>query len=68
MIKEKVSLKTGFKDIELVNNFTFTKPFTPEDETLTLSMKIRRHKVFERDLEKIKAMYPYYNDLTKGES
>ncbi len=65
LLRQIVSIKTGFKDVELVSRMTFVKPFTPEDETLSLTQKVKRHKVFERDEDAIRSIYPKYNETRK---
>ncbi len=62
IINENVSMENGFKEIELIHGFAFTKPFTPESGTLTHTLKVKKHKVIERDIELIRKMYPRYND------
>ncbi len=61
-INKIVCEATGFKEIEFIHDIAFVKPFTPEDDTLTNSLKIKRHKVVERDYQAIKSMYPNYNE------
>lgn len=61
-INNSISLKTGFKKLELIHNICFTDPFTPETETLTHTLKVKKHKVYDRDYKLIKNMYPHYNE------
>ena len=65
LIKSLVNEKNGFKEIELIYNFSFTTPFTVDDNTLTNTLKIRRHKVMLRDYDRIKAMYPRHVEESK---
>ena len=65
IINKSVCKSTGFEEIEFIHNIAFVKPFTPEDDTLTNSLKIKRYKVREREHQMIKSMYPNYNESGK---
>lgn len=63
LIRATISPANSFKEIEKVQRMVFTHPFTPDDDTLTQTQKIKRHKVVDRDEELIKTMYPRYNQI-----
>jgi long-chain acyl-CoA synthetase len=65
LIAKAVSLEAGFREADRIVNFTFTRPFTAKDDTLTLTHKVKRHKVLERDADLIRALYPRYTDVGK---
>ena len=65
IINKSICESTGFGEIEFIHNIAFVKPFTPSDDTLTNSLKIKRHKVQEREHQTIKNMYPNYNESGK---
>ncbi|MFC1576748.1 AMP-dependent synthetase/ligase [Candidatus Omnitrophota bacterium] len=65
IINKSVCKSKGFEEIEFIHNIAFVKPFVPEDDTLTNSLKIKRHKVRKRDHQAIKGMYPNYNESGK---
>lgn len=64
-IAEIISEENGFKDIEQIHNFCCTEPFSPDDNTLTQTFKVKRFNVQIRDYERIKSMYPHYNESRK---
>lgn len=68
VVGKMISEGSGFKEVELIHDIAFTKPFAPEDGTLTQTMKVKRHKVQERDGSLIKGMYPRYNDSGSAKS
>ena len=57
-----ISEENGFREIEKIHNLAFCPPFTPDDDTLTLTLKIKRHNVQKREEQRIRSMYPQYND------
>ncbi|MEI8346658.1 MAG: AMP-binding protein [Pseudomonadota bacterium] len=65
MIKEYINEKNGFREEEFIRNITFTLPFTPEDNTLTSTMKIKRHQVMLRDIARVRTMYPRFTEESK---
>lgn len=62
IINATISPETGFKDVERIVDFSFTTPFSIEDDTLTQTLKIKRHRVFDRDESLIRSMYPLYTE------
>jgi len=65
VINKNICRSTGFEENEFIHNIIFVKPFTPKDDTMTNSTKIKRHKVWERECHAIKSMYPNYNESGK---
>lgn len=62
ILEASISEKNGFKEIETIHNMAFCSPFTPEDDTLTQTLKIKRRQVEARDGEIIRSLYPRYNE------
>jgi long-chain acyl-CoA synthetase len=61
-ICDRISEATGFREVELIHDLAFVRPFVSEDGTLTQTLKVKRRSVRERDAETIKAMYPRYRE------
>jgi long-chain acyl-CoA synthetase len=62
VVSDLISGKNGFKEIEKIHNIAFCDPFTPENDTQTLTLKLKRRNVRKRDREIIRSMYPHYNE------
>ncbi len=61
-ICSRVAESTGFREVELIHDLAFVRPFVPDDGTLTQTLKVKRRKVQARDSQSIKAMYPRYRE------
>ncbi len=60
VVSDLIDRKNGFKEVEKIHNIAFCDPFTSENDTLTLTMKLKRRNVRKRDRELIRSMYPHY--------